>query len=57
MNPNSIQQRNLPCNQNAQKWYLQKAINNVKTAKTVQERIYYKSVINYYYNGKARNLL
>ena len=49
-------QRNTPCNQNAQNWYLKNAINKVKTSKNPIEVAYYMSIVNYYYNGRARNI-
>jgi hypothetical protein len=49
-------QKNIPCRQNAQNWYLKNAIQKVKTSKNPIEREYYISIINYYYNGRARNI-
>lgn len=49
-------QRNIPCRQNAQNWYLKNAIQKVKTSKNPIEKAYNISIVNYYYNGRAKNI-
>ena len=49
-------QRNTQCNQNVQNWYLKNAINKIKTSKNPVEVAYNISIVNYYYNGRARNI-
>jgi hypothetical protein len=46
-------QRNTPCNINAQRWYMMKSINGVKTEKN--PILWYKNykIANYYLNGHA----
>lgn len=47
-------QRNTPCQQNAQRWIMVKAINNLKNSKknTLKRLINY-NISNYYLNGHA----
>jgi len=47
-------QRNTPCQQNAQRWQMVKAINNLKNSKknTLKRLINY-NISNYYLNGNA----
>ena len=49
-------QTNIPCRQNAQNWYLKNAIQRVITSKNPIEKAYNISIVNYYYNGRARNI-
>ena len=46
-------QRNTPCNINAQRWYMVKSINAVKTAKNPIIRRQNYIIANYYLNGNA----
>jgi hypothetical protein len=46
-------QRNIPCKVNAQNWYLKNAIQKMKNSNNIYEKMYYKSIVDYYYNGKA----
>ena len=54
---NYATQRNIPCYQNAQRWYMINAIQKVKKSKNVMERQYYYNIANYYLNGNARVIL
>jgi len=46
-------QRNIPCNQNAQKWYMINSIQKTKTAKNPIVKQHYYTIANYYLNGNA----
>ena len=46
-------QRNIPCNQNAQKWYMINSIQKIKTAKIPIVKQHYYTIANYYLNGNA----
>lgn len=46
-------QRNIPCNQNAQKWYMINSIQKLKTVKNPYLKQYYYTIANYYLNGNA----
>jgi predicted glycosyltransferase involved in capsule biosynthesis len=46
-------QKNTPCNINAQRWYLVNAMNKLKTTKNpILKRKYY-DIVNYYLSGNA----
>jgi hypothetical protein len=47
-------QRNTPCQQNAQRWYMVQSINGLKNTKnSLLKRAYYYRIANYYLNGNA----
>jgi hypothetical protein len=46
-------QRNIPCNQNAQRWYMINSIQKLKIAKNPVSKQYYYKIANYYLNGNA----
>jgi hypothetical protein len=50
-------QRNTPCNQNAQNWYLFNAIQKYKKSTNPSQKAYYYSIVNYYMNEHANVVL
>ena len=50
-------QRNIPCKENAQKWYLFNTIQKYNNTKNPYKKTYYYSIINYYMNGNAGAIL
>ena len=52
-NFNYCKQRNIPCYQNAQRWYMINSIQKLKKSQNPMEKQYYYKIANYYLNGNA----
>ena len=53
---NYCNQKNTPCNQNAQLWYYYNAVNKYNNTNNTKEKIKQMMIINYYFGGKnAKN--
>lgn len=49
-------QRNIPCYENAQKWYFINALEKMKSVKNLALKAHYKAIANYYLNGNVNNV-
>jgi hypothetical protein len=49
---NYCNQKNTPCNQNAQLWYYVNAVNKFNNTQNVNEKIKQMKIIKYYLNGR-----
>jgi hypothetical protein len=48
--------RNIPCSENAQRWYFMNALNKYKNAKNIYEKNKQGKIVNYYLNGNLNNV-
>lgn len=49
---NYCNQKNTPCNQNAQLWYYVNAVNKFNSTNNINEKIKQMKIIKYYLNGR-----
>jgi len=54
--PNYQTERNIPCYENAQKWYFINALEKMKSAKNPVVRAHYRAIANYYLNGNVNSV-
>ncbi len=54
--PNYQTERNIPCYENAQKWYFINALEKMKSVKNPVLKAHYRAIANYYLNGNVNNV-
>ena len=54
---NYANQKNTPCNENAQLWYYVNAVNKFRKAKNPIVKAQQLALIKYYLNGNGKNVL